>query len=65
MVALVTPEAPTGLLTCVSLGKCLIQSGVSLVNYIDFDSPWIGRQEFLDRQPLGGVFSLLLLTWTT
>ena len=45
--ALVTPEAHTGLLISVSLGKGLIQSGASLVNYIDFDPLWIGRQEFL------------------
>ena len=45
--ALVTPEAHTGLLTSVSLGKGRIQSGASLVNYIDFDPLWTGRQEFL------------------
>lgn len=49
--ALVTPEAHTGLLTSVSLGKGLIQSG-ALVNHIDSDSPWTGRQEFL--APLSG-----------
>ena len=59
--ALVTPEAHTGLLISVSLGKGLIQSGASLVNYIDFDPLWIGRQEFLP--PLRGQVQRTSSSW--